>query len=88
MRDELKARQWTQVEFAKVIRRPQRLISEIINARRRVTAQTAHELGAAFGTSAEYWMNLEVAWQLAQVRIDKKAIQKRARMLEQKGAQS
>ena len=83
VRDELKARGWTQGDLAAVMGRPPRLISELVNLKRRVTAQTAHELGAAFGTSPDLWMKIEAAWQLARVKIDDKTIRERARMLEQ-----
>ena len=58
LRDELEARGWTQQELAEILDRPPRLVSEIISAKRAITPETAKGLGEAFGTSAEYWMNL------------------------------
>ena len=67
LRDELEARGWTQTEFAEIIGRPPRVVNEIISGKRSVTPETARELAAAFGTSAQLWMNLESAYQLSKV---------------------
>lgn len=67
LRDELEARGWTQTEFAEMIGRPARLVNEIIAAKRAITPETAHDFAAAFGTSAQLWMNLETTWQLSKV---------------------
>lgn len=56
---------WTQVEFAELIGRPPRLINEIIAGKRAITPATAAEIAAALGTSAQYWLNLESAYQLS-----------------------
>lgn len=68
LRDELEAREWTQQELADILDRPPRLISELIAAKRSITPETARGLGDAFGTSAEYWMNLESQYQLSKVK--------------------
>jgi len=62
--DELEARGWNQTEFAKIIRRPTRLVNEIILGKKAITPDTARELAAALGTSAQFWLNLESAYQL------------------------
>ncbi|MDR3469878.1 MAG: helix-turn-helix domain-containing protein [Xanthobacteraceae bacterium] len=67
LRDELDARGWTQTEFAEMIGRPVRLVNEIIAGKRAVTPETARDFAAAFGTSAQLWMNLETTWQLSKV---------------------
>ncbi len=36
-------------------------VNEIINGRRAITSETAILLGKALGTSARFWMNLQVA---------------------------
>lgn len=62
--DELKERGWTQTEFAEIIRRPNKLVNEIIAGKKSVTPETAREFAAALGTSPQYWLNLESAYQL------------------------
>jgi HTH-type transcriptional regulator / antitoxin HigA len=64
LREELEARGWSQTEFAEIIGREHRLVNELILGKRAVTAETAKELAAALGTSAQFWMNLESAYQL------------------------
>lgn len=40
-------------------------ITEIVNGERAITAETAILLGRRFGTSARFWMNMQVAHDLA-----------------------
>ena len=62
--DELETRGWTQSEFAAIIRRPVGLVNEIIAGRKSITPETARELAAALGTTPQFWLNLENAYQL------------------------
>jgi HTH-type transcriptional regulator / antitoxin HigA len=78
--DELNARGWSQTEFAEIINRPLRLVNEIINGKKGITPETARELGAALGTSAEFWMNLNTAYQLWKTDEDIAPIVHRASM--------
>ena len=80
--DELEARGWTQTEFAEIIGRPQKLVNDIINAKRSVTPETAADFAAAFGTSAQFWMNLETAWQLSRVPSRDDSIARAAKLRE------
>ena len=64
LNDELEARNWTQSEFAEIIRRPARLVNEIVMGKKIITTETARELGAALGTSPQYWLNLQIAYDL------------------------
>ena len=58
--------------------RPESTLSQIINGSKLVTTQTAKELAAAFGTSAELWMNLESAYRLALEEADASDVVRRA----------
>src|SRR5262245_4573371 len=82
LRDELDARGWTQTEFAEIIGRPPRLINEIIAAKRSITPETAQDFAAALGTNAQFWMNLETAYQLSKARPAAETIIRRARVHE------
>ncbi len=64
---ELEARGWTQVQLAEIMQRPLATINEIIKAKKAITPETAKDLAAAFGTSAELWLNLESQYRLALV---------------------
>ena len=64
LRDELEERGWTVTEFADIIGRPVQAVSEILNAKKSITPDTALSLSEALGTSAELWLNLQTAYQL------------------------
>lgn len=81
IREELEARGWTQADLARVIGRPLQAVNEVINGRKRITAETAKELGLAFGTGAELWMNLESAYRLEATADPDPAIARRAAAL-------
>ena len=49
----------TQYRIAKAIRVPQRRISEIVQGKRGITADTALRFGRFFGMEAEFWINLQ-----------------------------
>jgi len=78
LRDELDARNWSQIELAEVLGRPPRLISEIVSGKRAITPETAKGLAAAFGTSAQLWMNLETSYQLSKANIQESVVSRRA----------
>jgi HTH-type transcriptional regulator/antitoxin HigA len=79
LRDELKARGWTQSQFAAILGRPLQLVNEIIMGRKRITEQTALEIGAALGTSAKVWLNLENTYRLWKAGSPDPAIARRAK---------
>ena len=54
--------------LAKRLGVPANRITEIVAGRRSVTGDTALRLAAAFGTTAEFWMNLQKGWELAVAR--------------------
>ncbi|MEW6530985.1 MAG: HigA family addiction module antitoxin [Thermodesulfobacteriota bacterium] len=54
----------TQRELADAIRVPYQRINEIVNGRRGITPSTALRLARFFGTSADFWMNLQLRWDL------------------------
>jgi addiction module HigA family antidote len=47
-------------------------INEIVNAKRGITPETAWLFAGAFGTTPEFWTNLQAAYDLARARPDKK----------------
>jgi len=54
--------------LAIALRVPATRISQIVNERRGITADTAYRLATYFGTSAELWMNLQTAYELSGVQ--------------------
>lgn len=64
LRDELEELGVTPTELARQIETPPNRVSQIIAGKRAVTAATALRLGHWFGTSAEFWLNLQTAYDL------------------------
>ena len=62
--DELDARGWTQADFAEVLGRPAQFVSEIISGKKEITRESAAQIGAALGTSAEFWLNMQDSYLL------------------------
>jgi HTH-type transcriptional regulator / antitoxin HigA len=82
LREELEARGWSQTEFAEIIGKPVRTVNEIIAGRRQITPETAMAIAAALGTSPQFWMILETAYQLSRVDPAPERIGREARLRE------
>ena len=54
----------TQSELAVAIRVPYQRVNEIINGRRGITPSTALRLAKFFGVSPDFWMNIQLRWDL------------------------
>ncbi|MEA2704305.1 MAG: HTH-type transcriptional regulator / antitoxin HigA [Actinomycetota bacterium] len=70
LRDELAERGWSEAEFADILGRPAQAVSEILNGKKEITTETAVAIGAALGTSAELWLNLQSAFRLHKLRAE------------------
>jgi len=51
-------------ELARNLKVPTNRITEILNGRRAITGDTALRLGHFFGTSPEFWLNLQKIYEL------------------------
>lgn len=65
---ELTARGWTQKDLAGILGRPAQAVSEIVRGTKQITPDTAAQLAAAFGTSEDFWSNLEADYRRALAR--------------------
>ncbi|MDH5527324.1 MAG: HigA family addiction module antitoxin [Nitrospirota bacterium] len=54
----------SQYRLAKSVGVPARRINEIVHGKRAITADTALRLGRFFGTTAQFWMNLQSHYDL------------------------
>jgi addiction module HigA family antidote len=54
----------TQKDLADGIHVPYQRVNELVNGRRGVTPSTALRLAKYFGTSADFWMNLQLRWDI------------------------
>jgi len=83
---ELEARGWSQADFAAVLDRPTQFVSAIVNGKKEITRESATQIGAALEHTAEYWLNLQDQYLLAeqsknantQVKLDE--VRRRARL--------
>jgi len=60
----LKPMEISQNRLALDMRVPPRRINEIVHGKRRITADTALRLGRYFGMSAEFWLGLQMDYDL------------------------
>lgn len=80
LKEELEARGWSQADLAEILGRPPRLVSEIISAKRAISPETAQGLGHAFDIDAQFWLNLESAYQLSRTPRPNDGVTKRAKL--------
>ncbi len=72
-------------EFSEIIGRPVQAVSEILNAKKEITAETAMAVSTALGTTPEVWLNLQTRYRLhlqrtAADRLDLTPVARRARL--------
>lgn len=60
----LEPMQITQRELADAIHVPYQRVNELVNGKRGITPSTALRLGRFFKVSADFWLNLQVRWDL------------------------
>lgn len=58
----------TQVEFAKHLGIPLQRVNEVVRGKRGVTPETAWLFSQALGTTPQFWMNLQSAYDLTSRR--------------------
>jgi antitoxin HigA-1 len=54
----------TEYRLAKAIAVPPRRINEIVHGKRAITTNTAWRLGQYFGTTPQFWLNLQSSYDL------------------------
>ena len=54
----------TQRQLSDAIKVPYQRVNEIINGKRGITPSTALRLAKYFGTSEDFWLNLQLRWDL------------------------
>jgi len=67
----------TQRELADAIHVPYQRINDIVNGRRSVTPSTALRLAKFFSMSPEFWMNLQLRWDMYFAEQEETAILKK-----------
>ena len=67
----------TQRELADAIHVPYQRINDIVNGRRGITPSTALRLGKFFNISPDFWMNLQLRWDMYFAQQEEKAVLKK-----------
>ncbi len=62
--EELDALTMSAAELARRLKVPTNRVTEILNGQRAITGDTALRLAHFFGTSAEFWLNLQSIYEL------------------------
>jgi antitoxin HigA-1 len=62
--EELKALDMSAAELARKLGVPTNRVTQILNGRRAITGDTALRLAHFFGTSAQFWLNLQSLYDL------------------------
>ncbi len=74
LKRELRARELSANKLALALRVPSGRITDILNEKRGVSADTALRLACYFGTTAQFWMNLQTRYDLAKTEQDRGAL--------------
>ena len=71
--EELRALEMSAAELARQLKVPTNRVTGILNGQRAITGDTALRLGHFFGTSPEFWLNLQSLYELrlAEQRVGK-----------------
>ncbi len=70
LKRELETRGLSANKLALALRVPSGRITQILNGKRGVTAETALRLSRYFGNSARFWMNLQTRYALAKAESE------------------
>jgi len=66
----------TQRDFADNIHVPYQRVNDIVNGRRGITPSTALRLAKFFNMSADFWMNVQLRWDLYFAQQDENKVLK------------
>src|SRR5690242_21831553 len=67
----LKPLEMSSYELAKRLRVPVPRVNDIVLERRGITADTALRLARFFGTTEQFWLNLQSAYELSRVKSER-----------------
>lgn len=76
LREEMEELDLSANALAKVLKVPANRITAILNERRSITGDTALRLAKYFGTTPEFWMNIQASYEI------KKAMQESGKQIE------
>jgi len=68
--DELRELNLSASKIAMHLKVPANRISQIVNGQRAITADTARRLAQFFGTTPQFWMNLQIIYEIDRDRME------------------
>lgn len=68
MAEELREMDMSAAELSRQINVPTNRVTQILSGKRAITGDTALRLGHFFGTSAEFWLNLQSLYEIRLAR--------------------
>lgn len=71
LKEELEARSVSANALALALRISSGRVTDILNGKRGISADTALRLARFFGNDPQFWLNLQTAYELAKVRREK-----------------
>lgn len=71
LREEMEELHLSARQLAAGLNVPANRVTGILNEQRAITADTALRLACFFGTTPEFWMNLQAAYELRRTRFDR-----------------
>src|ERR1700683_1235954 len=80
IKEEMEARGWSQRDLAFILGGSEQVINPILNGKRGISPEMAKALGEAFDVPAEFFANLQQAYDLAQARTPDPSVAVRRRM--------
>ena len=70
LKDELDALDMSASALARAIHVPANRVSQILSGKRNISADTALRFGKLFGTGPQFWLNLQMAYELDVARAE------------------
>lgn len=80
IREELDARDWSQRDLAYILGVPEQAVNLIVSGKRGISPEMAKAFSKAFDVSADYFANLQQAYEMARARTPDPGIERRARL--------
>lgn len=80
IRDELEARGWSQRDLAFILGYSEQAVNMIVSGKRGISPEMAKALGDAFDVSAEFFANLQKAFEMSNARAPDPSIARRAQL--------
>lgn len=78
IREELEAREWSQRDLAYILGVSEQAVNVIVSGKRGISPEMAKALSKAFGVSAQYFANLQKAYEMSNAREPDPGIARRA----------